>query len=129
MASAPVAHASGATILVELAVEMQPLEHQLDGAGDLGGIALAAKLLDRRSEPSHFGRLTYVLEAAQRVADVDLQAVVEARQELIELVQGEVTIEDVQHRLLHEFVDDLFFIAVAHGLQLDLAARALDQRD
>src|SRR2546430_12022871 len=97
MASAPVAHAGGATIFVELAVEMQALEHELDGAGDLGWIALAAKLLDRGGETSDFGRLPYVLQAGQRVANVDLQAVVEARQDLVTLVQREAPIEDAQN--------------------------------
>src|SRR6266568_3989705 len=113
MASAPVAHAGGATIFVELAVQMQALEHELDGAGDLGWIALAAKLLDRGGEASHFGRLAHVLEASQRVADVDLQAVVESRQELVELVQREVAVENVEHGFLEEFFDDLLFVAVA----------------
>src|SRR5712692_7091604 len=104
MASAPVAHAGGATIFVELAVEMQALEHQLDGAGDLGWIALAAKLLDRGGEASDFGRLAHILQAGQRVANVDLQAVVEASQQLVELVQREVAIEDVEHCFLEKLV-------------------------
>src|SRR5712691_6611770 len=97
--------------LFELAVEVQTLEHQLDGAGDLGRIALAAELLDRGRESRDLGRLADVFRALERVADFDLQAVVEVRQQIVEFMQREVAVEDGEHCLLQELFDDLLFVA------------------
>ena len=44
-------------------------------------------------------------------------------------MQCEVTIEHVQDCFLEQFVDHLFFVAIAHRFQLDFAAGALSQRD
>jgi hypothetical protein len=44
--SAPVPHAAGGTVFVQLPIQVQTFEHQLDGASDLGGISLSAELLD-----------------------------------------------------------------------------------
>src|SRR4029453_13741591 len=104
---------AGGAIFVQLAVQVQAFEHKLDGAGDLSRVALAAELLDRRSEAGYFGRLAHVLEARERVADFDLQAVVEASQQFVELVQGEVAIEDVEYRLLEQLFDNLLFVPIA----------------
>jgi hypothetical protein len=75
-----VAHSTRRAVLVQLAVEVQALQHHLDRAGDLGRVALAAELLDRGREAGHFGCLAYVLQARQAVAHLDLEAVVEASQ-------------------------------------------------
>ena len=51
--------------------------HELDGAGNLGRVALAAQLADRRTEAAHLGDLANVFQALQVLASVDPQPVLE----------------------------------------------------
>src|SRR5262245_33687532 len=119
--SAPVAVAAGLGVLVELACQVQSLEDELERRCRARWIA-RAELLHGGVERTHLGDLADVFLGRHRVGDVDAEAALEGGHDRIQLAAREATVEDVEHRLLHELAEHLVLAAVAEGLQLDLAA-------
>src|SRR5712664_4506201 len=123
--SAPVAVAAGLGVLVELAAQMQALQHELERRRGAGGVA-RAELLHGRVQRAHLGDLTDVLLGRHRVRDLDTEAILERGHDLVQFPPGEAPVEDVQYRLLHELAEHLVLAPVAERLHLDLAAGRSD---
>src|SRR4029450_2175798 len=70
--SAPVAVSPGARVLVQLAAQMQALEHELERGGGAGRIA-RAELLQRWLQGPHLADLAHVLRRRHRIRDVDTE--------------------------------------------------------
>src|SRR4030081_1964294 len=110
--SAPVAVSPGARVLVQLAAQMQALEHELEGGGGAGGVA-RAELLQRRLQRAHLGDLAQVLRRVQRVRDTNAQTAMKRRNGRVQLATGQAPGEDVENRLLHELAEHLVLGFVA----------------
>src|SRR2546430_7567308 len=95
-----------ATLLIQLAVEMKPLEDELDGGCDRGGIPGRAELGDRALHPRYLQSLFHVLLARERRRDVHRRAALKCGEERVELNEREHPVEDVEDRALPEPVDD-----------------------
>src|SRR5438552_15178929 len=117
-----------ATLLIQLAVEMKPLEDELDGGGDRGGIPGRAELGDRALHPRDVQGLFHVLPARERRRDVHRRATLKCGEERVELDEREGPVEDVADGALHEPVDDALLGDLAHRLEFDLARRRRDDR-
>src|SRR6266550_6320450 len=95
-----------ATLLVQLAVEVETLEDELDGGRDRRGIPGRTELCDRALHSRYLKRLLHVLLARERGRDMHRRAALERCEERIELDERERPVEDVENRTLHQPVDD-----------------------
>src|SRR5438876_680820 len=125
--SASITVAAGLGVLVELAAQMEAFEHELERRRRAGRIA-RAELLHGGVQGADLGDLTDVLLGRHHVRDLDAEAVLEGRHDLVQLASGEAPVEDVEHRLLHQLAEDLVLAAVAERFHLDLAAGRGDDR-
>src|SRR5260370_37149296 len=91
----PVAYSPRLAILVELAIQMYVLQDELNCGGRAGGIALCVELADRGPQAAHLGHLLHVLHGGHHVPGIGPEAALEVRQQLIELLQQEVSVEYV----------------------------------
>src|SRR2546425_2818914 len=126
--SRPEGGARLAALLVELAVEMQTLEDELHRGGDRRGVAGRAQLGDRALHPGDLQRLLHVLLAREGGGDVHRRAPLERREKRVELDERERPVEDVQHRTLHEAIDNALLRDLADRLELDLPGGRRDDR-
>src|SRR5437762_3470329 len=104
---ASVAETARDAVAVELAIEVQAFERELDCRGDQGRVALRVEGLDRLTHTAHLRRLADVLERWHAFRHLDLEPVLEGLQYVVEAASLEMAVEDVQHRPLHELLDDL----------------------
>src|SRR2546427_3752074 len=93
-----------ASLLVELAVEVQSFEDELDRRGDRRRIAGRAELADRALHAWDLERLLHVLLARERRRHVHRGPSLESRKERVELDQRERPVEHVEDRALHEAI-------------------------
>src|SRR6266850_2959404 len=91
-----------APLLVQLPVEMQALEHELDGCGDRRGVAGAPELRDGALHPRDLERLLHVLARGEARRHVHRRAALEGREQRVELPQREGAVEDVEDGTLRE---------------------------
>src|SRR5947208_15631612 len=90
-----VAEASLRPVLVQLAVQVEPLEDELERRGDTRRSALGAEHLERSAEAAHAGHLAGVLGGGHRLGDLERDTPPEGGQELVEGARLEVAVEDV----------------------------------
>src|SRR2546423_4592537 len=86
--SPTVARAVIHTIFVELAVEVQPLEDELDGRGDARRVILHAELGHRALDADRRRGLQHVLHGGHGIADLDVQPSLEGMNQLVELLHA-----------------------------------------
>src|SRR5207245_9310966 len=117
MRSAPIPMAAGLDVLVELAGEVEPLQHELE-RGRRRGRRGRAEPGDGRLERAERLDLADVLARRHRVGDGDDEPALERRDDLVELPGGEALVEHVQHRALYELAEHLVLALVAQRLEL-----------
>src|SRR2546430_16001443 len=127
-ASGPEGGAGLATLLVELAVEVQPLEDEFHRGRNRGRITGRADLGDRALHARYLQGLLHVLLAREGGGDVHRGTALERGEERVELDERERAIEHVQNGALDEAVDDALLGDLAARLELDLARRRRDDR-
>ena len=107
-----VPHAGRRAVLVQLPIQVQSLEHELDGAGDLAGLPGRRASCTAACEPGHLGRLAHVLPDGSASPTSIFRPLSKRGQQLVELGQREVAVEDVQHRACcSSLLDDLLLVA------------------
>ena len=92
-------------------------------AGD-GTEAFGSSLGDVLREAIDLLHDLFVVSGRHHVADFDRDAGLEPRDDVIEVGDAVVAVEHGEHGALDQLVQDLLFLAVFDGLELDLALRS-----
>src|SRR5437762_10222423 len=109
-----------ATLLVQLAVQVQALENEFHRRGDRSRVSGRADLGDGALHPGYLESLLYVLLAREGGGNVHRRAALERGEERVELHEREGPVEDVQNGALDQPVDDALLGDLADRLGLDL---------
>src|ERR1700728_920875 len=103
-------------------MEVQALEHQFARRSHQARRLERAELFDRLAEARYFAQSVEILGGRRVVGNFDAPSALEVGGYAAQVVDLEITIEDLEHGAIDEAFDEvLFLLVLAHILELDFA--------